>query len=146
MPATSNNLIHNKIVTKRPIKFIIALAVVFTVSLGVLLYFAISWRENFIVTIAVLGMCGLFVILSGFMLMYVSMTYVEINNSKLTAHHIFYKKTLPVKKMDYYTEKDGLYEVYCDDHLFCSFDMNDPSSGKIVEVLEKHGIKYRQKR
>ncbi len=146
MPVTSNDVSHNKITTRRPIKFIIALAVVFTVSLGVLLYFAISWKENFIVTIAVIGMCGLFVLLSAFMLLYVGMTYVEVNSSKLIAHRIFHKKTLPIKKMDYYTEKDGLYEVYCNDHLFCSFDMNDPSSGKIIEVLEKHGVKYRQKR
>lgn len=145
-PVNSNNIQHNRIVTKRPIKFIIALAVVFTVSLAVLLYFVIGWRENFIVTIAVIGMCGLFVLLSAFMLLYVSLTYVEIKNNKICAHHIFYKKTLPLKKMDYYLSKDGVYEIYCDERLFCSFDMNDPSSGRIIELLEKHGVKYRLKK
>ena len=146
MPQVSKNpdVINNTLRTKRPIKFIIALAVVFVVSLAAVIYFIFS-NDIFIVRLTVWIMCGLFVILSGFMLLYVGLTYTEVNNSKIRAHHIFYSRILSISRLDYYKEKDGVYEIYANEKLFTSFDAHDPSAARIISVLEKHGVKQRWK-
>lgn len=146
MPQVSKekDIINNTLKTRRPVKFLIALAVVFVVSLATLIYFIFS-KDIFVVKITVWVMCGLFVVLSGFMLLYVGLTYTEVNSSKIKAHHIFYSRILSISRLDYFIEKNDVYEIYANEKLFTSFDAHDPSAARIISILEKHGVKQHWK-
>ena len=131
---------HNKIKTDKHFKFQLAMLVVLLVSIGMIIFFIFN-KEIPVVRITVFIMCGLFVVLSIIMLVYLNFYYIEVNEQDdITSHKLFSKKTIKIYEIDWYNNKDGLIILIHNGKVFGSFDQTDSNFAIIMNLLEKNKV------
>lgn len=135
----NNNRFANTIRTTRSKGLIIFLSVMFVVTAAFIVLIAIFEKGS---AFGILGyiMCGIFNIISLFLLISALTDFVEVKGNNITTQTLFVRKKAQVSAISKIVHDKNFYIIYIKDKVFTSLNDRDPETQKMLFQFEKQGI------
>ena len=135
----NNNRFANTIRTTRSKGLIIFLSVMFVVTAAFIVLIAIFEKGS---VFGILGyiMCGIFNIISLFLLISALTDFVEVKGNNITTQTLFVRKKAQVSAISKIVHDKNFYIIYIKDKVFTSLNDRDPETQKMLFQFEKQGI------
>jgi len=126
----------------RPIKGVVIFAsVVLVVCVGLIIFFALSFtNENKVISILAFVFCGVFTLISSFVLLNQLFCYIEYKDKVLIKHTLWFSKSLKIEKITKIILEDGMYKIYRDEKKFYEMPSAIKGSNEIIIILENNGV------
>ena len=133
------NRFANTIRTTRSKGLIIFLSVMFFVTAAFIVLIAIFEKGS---AFGILGciMCGIFNIISLFLLLSALTDFVEVKGNNITTQTLFVRKKAQVSAISKIVHDKNFYIIYIKDKVFTSLNDRDPETQKMLFQFEKQGI------
>ena len=133
------NRFANTIRTTRSKGLIIFLSVMFFVTAAFIVLIAIFEKGS---AFGILGyiMCGIFNIISLFLLLSALTDFVEVKGNNITTQTLFVRKKAQVSSISKIVHDKNFYVIYIKDKVFTSLNDRDPETQKMLFQFEKQGI------
>lgn len=135
----NENRFANTIRTSRSKGLIIFLSVMFLTTAAFIVLIAIFEKGS---AFGILGyiMCGIFNLISLFLLLSAITDFVEVKGNNITTQTLFVRKKAQVSHISKIVHDKNFYVIYIKDKVFTSLNDRDPETQKMLFQFEKQGI------
>lgn len=127
-------------VNKKPVIFA---SIIGSLAAICIVIFAIV-EKSWAIKIPIFILCGVFVVLSIVLLLYLTLDYIKIDGEYIIAREVFARKKVLITSIKKVVYKKELYIMYLDNNCkkkFATLNSFDPMANQIIVVLERNGVK-----